>query len=895
MSKKQSLDSERSGDISPRLVYAMVFFSGFAGLVYQILWMKQLGVLFGNTSHAAAATLAAFFAGVAGGSWFWGMRSTTTDNPLRVYAWLEAGIALTALLYFVVLSLFYLIYPAVYQSVGNGVALLGIKLLLALVLVFPPAFCMGGTIPVIGQFLIRTEGQFGITAALLYGVNTLGAALGAFLTGFCFVLLLGLKMTCVGAMVITGLVAATAYRLSGRSGYPVAEDEKNQETPTMPTRAKEKRKKKRAKEVTRQPGNSVDRIALHFICFLSGFGVLALEVLWTRMFAQVHENSIYSFSSVLVIVLVCLALGALMASMLARLAFPPLPLLACLMILSGLAVSVSPFIFMYLTDDFQMLDASGSFQHYTVQLFLKGFASIGLPTLLLGTVFPFLMKIEERFAIQPGRVLGRLSAVNTVGAILGSVVCGFVLLGQLGMWRTMQLISAMYLVAGILLPTAWDKRGLFIKAVGGGFILLAVTGLSPTGLPVTGRDPARLAEEVLEAWETSDCTVSVVENMVGHRAIRINSNYRLGSTDAAPQQEFQGRMPLLIYPGTKSVFFLGMGTGITAGASLDEPFRSVERVVACEMVPEVVTAARRYMAGELPAKAVARSEYDMAWMPDLTNGLFKDPRAEVLIEDGRHYLMATNETFNMINADLFLPYRSGAGSLYSREHFKSARARLNPGGVFVQWLPLYQMTENEFGIVARTMLAVFEQVTLWRHNFQPGAEIIALFGHRDASPLPASIIDSSAEKRASVTGRSYLDLHHLMLPLNEQTILLFYCGNLTAAADLFARYPINTDDRPIIEYTTPRTLRQKSGDLPPTFVGPRLATLVDKLLTRCPPELDPMLAKRTVENRRLPVAGAAFHQAWIEQAVGDTKKCREAWNRFVREWTNQGGDPGPRN
>jgi spermidine synthase len=350
-------------------------------------------------------------------------------------------------------------------------------------------------------------------------------------------------------------------------------------------------------------------------------------------------------------------------------------------------------------------------------------------------------------------------------------------------------------------------------------------------------------------------------------------------------------MPLLIYPGTKSIFFLGMGTGVTAGASLDPQFDAVERIVACELIPEVVTAARRYMAGGPSAQGMEGQEdggFDRG--PDFTNGLFKDPRAEILVEDGRHHLMATNETFDMINADLFLPYRSGAGSLYSREHFESARERLNPGGVFVQWLPLYQITDNEFGIVARTMLTVFEQVTLWRHNFQPGAEIAALVGHRDASPLPAATIDSNAEKRASVAGRSYFDLRHLMLPLNEQTILLFYCGNMTAAKELFAEYPINTDDRPVIEYTTPRTLRKKTGDLPPAFIGPRLATLVDKLLTRCPPGSDPMLVNRTVENRRLPIAGAAFHHAWIGEAMGDRKKCQDSWNRFVREWTNKGAD-----
>ena len=120
----------------------------------------------------------------------------------------------------------------------------------------------------------------------------------------------------------------------------------------------------------------------------------------------------------------------------------------------------------------------------------------------------------------------------------------------------------------------------------------------------------------------------------------------------------------------------------------------------------------------------------------MTGGIFTDPRSTILIEDGRHYLMASNQTFDMINADLFLPYRRGAGSLYSLDHYQAAAERLNPDGIFVQWLPLYQITETEFGVIARTMLEAFEQVTLWRNNFTPGNEKVALIGQRTKKPLP---------------------------------------------------------------------------------------------------------------------------------------------------------------
>ena len=202
----------------------LVFLSGFAGLVYEVLWMKQLGLLFGNTSQAAGATLAAFFGGLAVGSWLWGKRSAHMKNPLRAYAWLEVGIAVAALLYFVVLHGYHAIYPLLYQHIDSAAWLLLVKFVLALLLVFPPALFMGGTIPVMGQVVIAKPSEFGRRAALLYGINTLGAALGAYLAGFYFPLWLGFTLTCVLAMAITGSIAFLAFWLS-RSTTGVAAEE----------------------------------------------------------------------------------------------------------------------------------------------------------------------------------------------------------------------------------------------------------------------------------------------------------------------------------------------------------------------------------------------------------------------------------------------------------------------------------------------------------------------------------------------------------------------------------------------------------------------------------------------------------------------------------------------
>jgi len=871
---------------SAKAVYLMVFFSGFAGLVYQVLWMRQLGFLFGNTSHAAAATLSAFFAGLAAGSRFWGRRSGGATNPLRIYAYLQAGIAVTALLYFAVLGVSYLVYPPVYRAVGPGALLVTVKFLLALLLVLPPSFCMGGTIPVIGQYLIRRQDSFGTTSALLYGVNILGGGLGAFLTGFFFVYLLGARATCLLAMAMSGMVAAAAFRMSRRAG--VAKDRAESDY----ARRQQKRDRKRKEKEAAKSGSAADRWAVRSVCFLSGFCVLALEVLWTRMFAQIHENSVYSFSSVVVIVLVGLALGALIASRLARLDIPPMRVLAALTVGSGIILVLSPWFFVFVTNGMQAIAVQRSFLSYVLVVFLEGSATVGVVAVVFGTVFPFLMKAEEKYAFLPGDSLGRLSAVNTAGAILGSLLCGFVFLGAFGMWRTTQLIAAAYLAAGILLPTAWDKGDKIVKASAGMSLLLLFTFLSPAGLPVTGRPadpdevagvPARPEERVLKTWEASDCTVTAAENERRDVFIKINSHYSLGSAGARDHQVLQARVPLLVYPRTRSIFFLGMGTGITAGAALSPEFKELKRVVVCELVPEVITAAKEYMTDFRGADP--RGE-------DLTNGLFDDDRVEILVEDGRHYLMATSEKFDMINADLFLPYRNGASSLYSREHFLSVHERLNPGGVFVQWLPLFQITEDEFGIIANTMLEVFDQVTMWRETFHPGAETVALVGHRDPAPLPPSTIDASAKKIAAVRYRTCDSLIEFLyhLDLDPQTIMLFYCGNLTAAKELFEGRPVNTDDRPLVEYMTPRSLR-RADQLTPKFVGPKIARLVDEMQAICPPEVDPMLMNRTAENRRLPAAGAALHRAWVEMVVTrDRTRCLRAWDEFVGEWTNRPSD-----
>lgn len=873
----------------------MIFFSGVAGLVYQVLWMRQLGLLFGNTAHAAAATLAVFFAGLAAGSWFWGKRVSIKSNTLQIYAFLEAGICISALLYFGIIYLFHMIYPFFFQLLGAGVMLFLIKCLLAVVLVFPPAFFMGGTIPVIGQYLIKKQESFGTTSAMIYAINTLGAALGAFVAVFVLVPHLGFNLTCVTAIGISFVIALLALLLSRykeTEPIPVAVEEAAASLATPEPQKSEKKKnvkkgkgkkKRKKKKVTEESvekeveNRELKRPAIIILAFFSGFYVLALEVLWTRMLAQIHENSVYSFAMVLVIVLLCLSMGALLAAFIANIkVISPRISMALLLFASGVVLAFSPSLFIKLTGNLSLLPTNYTFIEYFIKLFTLSFSSIAPPCLLLGTVFPFLMKSEEAFATHPGRSIGYLSAFNTVGSILGSLFCGFVLLRFLGMWWTVQIIAASYIVLAIIIPARFNIIMVIFRLAGVAFLILIFTWLNPSGLNVIGIDTARGTKKIIKTWETSDCTVAVIETSQGNKRIIINSNYILGSSGALEEQEFQSRVPLLLFPQTESIFFLGMGTGISTGAALDKKIGpAVKRVVSCELVPEVVTASKLYMAGGTGDK-------------DYTNGLFKDDRVEIVVDDGRHYLMATKEKFDMINADLFLPYRSGAGSLYSRENFVNAKKRLTKDGVFVQWLPLFQMTDYEFGVITRTMLSVFDQVTMWQIKFIAGNEIVAMIGHNSKKPIHSANIDISEYKSMVIAGKNWQDAGQLPIYITKGTVPLLYCGNVTASEKLFEKYPINTDNRPLIEYESPYSLRKKSRDnMPINFVGPRFADLVDKLFKKCPPESDPILSGFSPASRRLPLAGAALHRIWIGYALQDEKMCIKAWNDFVREWTDQ--------
>lgn len=826
------------------VIHALFFLSGATGLVFEVLWLRGLGLLFGNTAYAAAATLSVFFLGLAAGARVWGARSHRYPNPLRSYALLECGVALTALLYLGLLKGYHFAYAALVGALGYGALLTMAKLLLAAAALFPPAFLMGGTLPLLAEHLVRDRNQLGRTGSLLYAVNTAGAAFGALLAGFWLPRLFGFAASYGGALATVLFIAATAFALSAGAARSLGGNTQAAPSPEL------------------VPNGSSDVAsfgmrAIMAVAFLSGFATLGLEVLWTRLLAQVLNNSVYAFAAILVTFLAALGGGALLAHQLSRARAGPRTALGVLAGLSAIAVVLTTLLFVRATQGLSYLATDGTWGSYVRGIFTAAALLIFLPGTLMGAILPLLFRAMQRWQRGPGVALGRLAAMNSLGAIIGSLGAGFVLLDMVGLWWSVVVMATVY-------------AGIASYALFGGYARTPLRSVMPLLLPLavlaagTMKFPTvrlRSGEKIEWLREGSGATVSVVrdgDNLV----MRMNNHYVLGDTRSLAVQRLQGHLPLLLHPAPRDVFFLGLGTGIMAGAALDHP---VQRLVVAELVPEVVAASQ------------ARFE-------PYANGLFRDPRARIVVEDGRSYLAGTRQRYDVIVGDLFTPWHAGTGSLYTVEHFRTVRSRLQRGGIFAQWLPLHQLSEPEFMIIVRTMREVFPQVTLWRGDFSPSRPIVALVAQREGAPLDNAMLARNTARMSSATAR--IGPGSTSTAAGQHMAGLFYAGNL-GWAGASSGYPLNTDDRPTIEYRFHRADFEPAARL----TGATLARLYEQLLARVPPASDPVLGRLPATEIPFVDAGLAFYKYHLYSEAGRADSADFFLRQFLAVVPTSSGPP----
>ena len=799
------------------LILPLFFFSGVITLIYEVLWMKQLGLLFGNTAIAAATVLTAFFSGLAAGGYFWGQRAAALHNPLQTYGILEVSSALCVLGSFQIMDGYFALYPSIFEIFGNNRwGFVAVKFFLSIVLLFPASFFIGGTLPVATQYLVRDPLWLGQRISVLYGINTLGAATGSLLAGCYLPPIFGFtgsyRIAMAGSVALGGLALIAAKR------WPHSQER-------WPSSGRQ------TGAATSDEVPEISLTAIHAFAFISGFGTLCLEVLWTRMYAQVLQNSVYTFATILFVFLLAMSAGAALANRLMKLDIQPVAVLNWLFILGGLFVALTPFLFNGLTDRLTYVGTGEGWRAYLIHVLALEVAVMVVPVLILGAIFPFLLKIAEPYDGSPGRLVGRLVALNTMGSIVGSLAAGFLILDTLGLWAGIRLVAVIYLLVALQFAAIEKTRVRTTAGVAMIVILTTVSVLDTTRLPQVKADPLTEEESLLQVWESGNGTVAVIRRK-GALKIKVNNYYTLGGSGSKELEEFEGYLPVVLHGKAESAFFLGLGTGISAGAMLHSPIR---RLVVAELIPEVVRASNEYFG-------------------PFNNRLFFDSRVEVIEEDGRNFLAGSPERFDLIVADLFIPWRSGAGSLYALEHYRTVRERLQENGLFMQWLPGYQLSETEFGSIVRTMLEVFPQVTLWRGDFSSMKPVLGLLAESKASPLA-----DDARLFPDPHGPNYNE----GLP-----ILAYYVGNLGESKKKWQAYPVNSDDKPVIEYLAPITQRREKTRKIDWLTRETLLRLMGQIQETQAPESDPYLKNLSPELRSLPKAGMALHRSRVLRLQG---------------------------
>jgi len=766
--------------------------SGVAALGLELLWMRSAALVLGATAVTASMVLACYFAGLALGA---ALGRGTSSGGVRRYAFLELAAAVGGVWSLVVFR--GLGHEVLQRALATGG--FGARLFAMAVAMLPASVCLGATLPALGQTL--AAGGVGRRGGLLYAVNTAGGALGVAALGFSLPGAIGVTasyLTVVGASAAAGLLAL----LVGDRVSP----------PPLP-------------RPVEPPAVTATRLRL--LAAASGALGLALEVLWIRLFAQVLHNSVYSFAAVSLVFLVAIAVGAGLAGVL--LGQVRATVLAALALVAAAVAAVGGLWgFVWLTGDLGYVGMETGLPAYLLHIVGLVAATAGPGAVAAGAVLPALWAAfgEKGGAARP---LGDLTAANMVGAAVGALAAGYLLLPGMGLRGSVLLAAVAYIVLADVVAPA-ERRGRVVAYAA----LIVIVLVNPLRAPLTH---LAAGETLRRSVEGPTGIVTVVDTPDDHQ-LRLDTFYVLGGSSAATNERRQGLLPLLLHPAPRRAAFIGMATGITASASAA---LGVEQTTVVELVPEVAR--------------LAASEFG-AW----NAGLLGQPGVRLVVDDGRRYLASTDERYDVVVGDLFIPWHAGAGGLYAREMFETVAGRLAPGGLFCQWLPLYQLTREEFDVIARTFLAVFPSVTLWRDDFYSNRPVVALVGEVVPRPLDLE----------SVRGRIGALPAWSVDPLlsSPRGLAMLYLGDISVVPDVVRAGPINTDDRPVIEFLAPRLTRMGPGGDKDWCTGEALDAFSDELAARSASAPDPVLpADADLAGARL--AGRLLYRYALAVGRGD--------------------------
>lgn len=727
----------------------LLFGSGAASLVYQLLWIKQLSLVVGVEVYAVTIAVSAFFAGLAVGGAWWGRKADRLAHPLRLYAWLEVGIAVLAVTSTVLLAHSAAPFAQLQQQAG------WLAWLLPFVLVGVPAVAMGGTLPVLVR--ASTRDSVAGTGGRLYAANTAGAMAGVLLAPFVLLPTLGVQGSALAAAALNVLAAVVAWVLDRRR------------SPLMPE-----------PEADAGPSSSSARLALVLYAVAGGIA-LGYEVIWSQTVVQFMSTRAFAFAMMLLVYLLGLMAGSAIYARYADrvrdgwFAFGMLIALAGLVALLQVALLGNWLPALQSAAASVVTSLTGSrLAAMCARFVTAAVAIVLLPTLLLGAAFPAVLRLSARTE-RSGRGVGFAVALNTLGGIAGTALTGFVLVPVLGLVRALMLLAMAASVIGLVAvfggsPTKGRRSGAVLVVV---LCTLLVAMLVPTRKLAQLLAQAR-GGEITFYEESRGGTVAVLAQGQGdNRFHRLYIQGVSNSGDTLPSQRYmrlQALLPLIIHRGEpRSALVIGFGTGITAGALSQYP--GLDTRVCAELLPAVVRAAPQF-----------HGNY----------GAGRDPGLDIRLRDGRRELLASAQTYDMITLEPPPPSAAGVVNLYSRDFYQLAAKRLAPGGILAQWWPLPTQNDEESRAMVRAFLDAFPHATLWTTELHE----MLLVGSNDPMELDAAKIEQRFNQPTVAKALGEVGV------ATPADVLATWVTDRQGLERYAGHTPPVTDDRPSIEYAT---------------------------------------------------------------------------------------------
>jgi spermidine synthase len=757
------------------LVLSCFFLSGAAGLIYQVAWAKSLALIFGGTVYAITTVLAVFLGGLALGSYWIGRWSEHRENPLRLYALLELGIAAFGAASLLNLAGVRTAYVHAFPWIGDSVTLRGaFRFLAAAVVLLPPTFLMGGTYPVLVRGLTAQSFALRLRVSRLYWINTIGAVAGALAAGFWLLPIFGGRSAVLAA---AALNFAAGFIVLRTHGEKAAEPETKMKAPNS------------------SDANGSRKLLLAAFAIV-GATAMAYEIAWTRLLSIMFGSSTYAFTVMLATFLAGIALGSFVFEKWTKRRVPDLCGFETTQTLTALAALLFLIALPHLPEVVVgILRTTGnSFRGLLLAQAIASAVAMLPAAIVFGFNFPLVVSLvaEPRVdeSTSESAAVGRAYAANTAGAIAGALLAGFWLLPSVGGFRLVTIAAAANLLLAFALAAgrkiAWVSFSAKL-AISATLVAIVTSGafynrtLATFGaalyypMHAQGVSLKEMAEtnDVLYAADGPTATVAVIQSE-DYLALRIDGKVDASNLDTRTQL-LLGHLPAFFYPHPRRVLVIGFGSGMTLAALARYP--EIEQLDCVEIEPRVIRAA--------------------AYLEKLNGGVLRDPRVHIILDDARDFLSTTRERYDVISSEPSNPWMAGIANLYTSEFYREARARLAPGGLFVQWVQGYSLEPSDLRMVFRTFGTEFPHFTLWRGEV---ADYLLLGQSSSADPL-------SLERLRALWPQPNLQTDFKKLGLGRPEGLLAY--HLLDDADLrrFAQdASFNTDNLTLLEFRAPKSL-----------------------------------------------------------------------------------------